>query len=251
MPMKLLACISLPPASIKSVPIYDFATANEGLAGVDMRFYFSCCGKSICKGCAWSFTQSGNAENCPFCKAENEKTDEKRIEQLMNRVEANDAVAMHMLANHYYAAERGLMQDQERAMELLTQAAKLGRSSAHNQLGHEYHEGGDLKKAKFHFEAAAMAGHEEARYNLGCFEANAGNREQALKHFRIAASSGEYKAMHTLQMIFEGGGLSKYEIDSVLEAYNNSCAEMRSEKRDYFIETHDAIRAELGVSTRV
>ena len=128
-------------------------------------------------------------------------------------------------------------------------AADLGFSYAHF---HEYRQGGYLKKAKFHYETTAMAGHEVARYILGCFGTKSGNREQALKHLRIAASAGEYQAMHTLQMIFEVGGLSRYEIDSILTAYNNSCAEMRSKKRDYFIETnHDAICAELGVPTRV
>jgi hypothetical protein len=33
MPMKMICCISLPPATIMSVPIYDFAIANEELAG--------------------------------------------------------------------------------------------------------------------------------------------------------------------------------------------------------------------------
>ena len=96
----------------------------------------------------------------------------------------------------------------EKAKELLMRAADLGFSHAHFLLGNEYRQGGYLKKAKFHYETAAMAGHEVARYILGCFETKSGNREQALKHLRIAASAGEYQAMHTLQMIFEVGGLS-------------------------------------------
>jgi TPR repeat protein len=42
--------------------------------------------------------------------------------------------------------------------------------------------GGDLKKAKFHYEAAAMAGNESARFNIGTTEYNLGNVEQAVKH---------------------------------------------------------------------
>jgi hypothetical protein len=34
-------------------------------------------------------------------------------------------------------------------------------------LGDVYHKGGDMKKAKFHFEAAAMAGNEVARCIVG------------------------------------------------------------------------------------
>jgi TPR repeat protein len=55
--------------------------------------------------------------------------------------------------------------------------------------------GGELKKAKIHYEAAAMAGHEAARCNLGTMEAQSGNMERAVKHFKIAASAGDYNAM--------------------------------------------------------
>ena len=52
MPMKMLSCMSLPPATTTSVPIYDFANADEDddIMGMDMEDY-SCCGKSICGGC--------------------------------------------------------------------------------------------------------------------------------------------------------------------------------------------------------
>ena len=52
----------------------------------------------------------------------------------------------------------------------MKQAAELGSSSeAHYELGMNF-ENENLKKAKFHYEAAAMAGHDAARYNLGCME---------------------------------------------------------------------------------
>ena len=89
-----------------------------------------------------------------------------------------------------------------------------------------------MKKAKFHFEAAAMAGHEVARNNLGCLELDSGNMERAIKHWIIAASAGEYLSMHALITCFEEGVVSRESVDSTLAAYNNSCAEMRSEARD-------------------
>jgi hypothetical protein len=60
MPFKLIYCVSLPPATILSVPIYDFAIANEELAAEATELYYPCCGKGVCKGCAHSFAQSGN-----------------------------------------------------------------------------------------------------------------------------------------------------------------------------------------------
>ena len=137
------------------------------------------------------------------------------------------------LACNYEHGSRGLRQDSARAMELYTRAAEFGSSNAHFQLGGIYDEGGDLKKAKFHYEDAAMAGHEIARSNLGYMEAQSGNMERAVKHWTIAASAGNYNAMRNL--IGNIGYVSRESIDSTLTAYNNSCVEMRSEARDAWI----------------
>ena len=141
-----------------------------------------------------------------------------------------------MLGNSYHHGLNGFQQDQTKAMELYARAAELGSSQAHINFGMLYHEGGNMKKAKFHWEAAAMAGDEAARYNLGILEADYGNMEQAVKHFTIAASAGHYKAMLQLKICFEKGYVSSKSIDSTLAAYNNSCVKMRSEARDACIQ---------------
>jgi tetratricopeptide (TPR) repeat protein len=238
MPYKLICCMSLPPATITSVPIFDFAVANGELAKLGTEQYYSCCGKSICGGCVHSFSKSGNMGKCPFCKADKlGKTDEERVQEIMRRIEVNDAGATFALGNCYQHGQLGLLSDQERAMELWKLAAELGSSQAHHFLGYVYGEGGDLKKAKFHLEAAAMAGNEEARYNIGNLEGKSGNMDQAAKHWKIAASAGSYHAMHNLLADFEQGVVSRDTIDSTLTAYNNACAEMRSEARDEYINT--------------
>ena len=123
----------------------------------------------------------------------------KTVEELMKRAEANnDAAATFVLGSHYYRGLGGLQQDHPKAMELCSRAAELGCSAAHNNLAGVYHEWGDMKKAKFHLEAAAIAGHEVARNNLGIMEDMSRNREQAVKHWMIAASAGCYRAMHEL-----------------------------------------------------
>ena len=119
-------------------------------------------------------------------------------EEKIKRVEANDPISIYMLAHHYFRGSGGLQQDRTKAVELLARAAELGFSSAHYNLGRHYDEGGDLKKAKFHYEAAAMAGHEIARYKLGDIEHESENMERAIKHWAIAASAGDCEAMHTL-----------------------------------------------------
>jgi hypothetical protein len=178
MPIKLICCLSLSPATISSVPINDFAIANEGLAGKDMEVYYPCCGKRICEGCTHSFRESGNNDKCPFCNSDcGGKSEEEEVAEIMKRVGANYPASICMLANSYQHGLNGLQQDQTRAMELYARAVDLGFSKAHNNLAGIYHEGGDMKKAKFHFEAAAMAGHVGARYNLGNLETELGNME--------------------------------------------------------------------------
>jgi tetratricopeptide (TPR) repeat protein len=236
MPRKLICCATLPPATISSIPINDFAIANEELSKIDMEIYFSCCGKSMCGGCAHSFYMSGNMK-CPFCNSERAgKTDGELVEEMMKRVEANDAGAMEMLGNHYEQGLQSFQQDHTKAMELYARAADLGYNKAHFQLGVIYDEGGDVKKAKFHFEVAAMAGHEEARNNIGLLELKQfNNTDRAVKHWIISASAGSYNAMHNLKLALKDRYVSRESIDSTLTAYNNSCAEMRSEARDAWI----------------
>jgi hypothetical protein len=235
MPHKLLACISLPPATSLSVPIYDFAKANEELVTEKTEVYYPCCGKGICSGCVYSFRKSGNMGKCPFCNANRDKTDEEGVEEMMKRVEVNDAKAVYMLAGHYYRGKGGLLQDRVKGKELLIMATELGYSQAHYNLAVGQIEGGDMKKARFHFEAAAMAGCDDARSKVGKMEAQSGNIERAVKHWTIAASAGNYNAMRNL--IGNIGYVNRESIDSTLTAYNNSCVEMRSEARDAWIRT--------------
>jgi TPR repeat protein len=154
----------------------------------------------------------------------------------MKRVEANDAASIYALGNGYYQGLHGLQQDHAKAIELYARASDLGCSKAHNFLGSIHYQGGDMKKAKFHFEAAAMAGHEVARFNLGTMEYNSGNMERAIKNWAIAASSGHYASMQNLLIALENRFVSKVSIDSTLAAYNNSCTEMRSKARDAAIQ---------------
>jgi TPR repeat protein len=70
------------------------------------------------------------SKNCP--------TDVEKVEELMKRVDINDAGALTL---HYCNRERGLLQDRTKALELYTRAADLGSSKAHYILANVYHEG--------------------------------------------------------------------------------------------------------------
>jgi hypothetical protein len=240
MPAHLICCVSLPDASVLSVPIYDFAKENVELANEDTEVYYPCCSKSICRGCIHSFRKTGNDDKCPFCNSDRAgKTDQDIGEETRKRVAANDPISICMLADSYHNGLNGFQQDHAKAIELYARAANLGCKKAHNNLAGIYHEGGYLKKATFHFEAAAMAGHEVARCIVGHMEGKSGN---IIKHWTIGASAGHYIAMHHLIKAFEQGVISRESIDSTLAAYNDSCAEMRSEARDACIRAISEIK---------
>ena len=73
------------------------------------------------------------------------------------------------------------------------------------------------------------------RNKLGILEFESGNMERAVKQWMIAAFAGQYNATNEFITYFDEGYVSRDAIDSILAAYNNSCAEMRSEARDALI----------------
>jgi hypothetical protein len=68
----------------------------------------------------YSFAQSGNAGNCPFCNSDRvNKTVEEDVEDFMKWAAVNDAASIYMLATHYYNGRTGgLQQDRTKAMEI-------------------------------------------------------------------------------------------------------------------------------------
>jgi hypothetical protein len=115
MPDRLINCVSLPPATITSVPIYDYARANQEFAMKETEAYYSCCGKYICRGCLHSSYMSGN-DKCPFCNSDrSNNTRDEMVEDNMRRVEANDATSIFLLAVSCYHGLNGIQQDHARA----------------------------------------------------------------------------------------------------------------------------------------
>ena len=113
-------CMSLPIATISSVPIYDFSDANEEVAPLDLdtEEYYPCCGKSACGGCIHSIRKSDNKHKCPFCNSHRgDKTDEEMVKEIKKRVEANDPVSICLLAYCYQHGTNGFQQDCTRAIE--------------------------------------------------------------------------------------------------------------------------------------
>ena len=138
----------------------------------------------------------------------------------------------------YRTGQRGLVQDLDKAFQLLFRAAELGSAVAHLNIGYAYETGDglelDVAKAVHHYEIAAVGGDLMARQNLGCMEVQAGNFERAQKHWAIAASAGDDYALDNVKKGFKLGQVTKDDFATILRAHQKSSDEMKSAHRDEF-----------------
>jgi len=105
-----------------------------------------CCMKTACDGCRRASSQHG-MWRCAFCRTDttlaldSSDVGELWLACIQNRVDANDPKATELLADGYYFGDYGLQPDIPRAIELWTEAARLGDLSAHCKLGYRYCKG--------------------------------------------------------------------------------------------------------------
>ena len=203
--------------------------------------YFSCCGKTMCSGCAYApvYDDQGNEvaeEKCPFCRTPAPNTDDEAIKRYKKRVELDDPLAIFNLGIYYRDGTNGFSQDHAKALELYHRAGDLGYAQANSSIGYAYDYGQgvkvDKKKAKHYCELAAMKGDEVARHNLGNFEWKAGNMKRALNHFMIAVRSGEGDSMKQIKKMYTDGHATKKDYTKALQLYQTYLSEIKSVQRD-------------------
>mmetsp|Transcript_1613 Transcript_1613/g.3461 ORF Transcript_1613/g.3461 Transcript_1613/m.3461 type:complete len:305 (+) Transcript_1613:99-1013(+) len=201
--------------------------------------YESCCGKTLCSGCAYALGVDGSGKDgirCPFCRVVIPKSLEDAIDRLEKRIEANDVTALNAMGKMYDDGGHTLQRDSNKAQRLWLRAAELGSSVAHANLADMYDCGEDVEKdeqkSTYHSEQAAMGGNEAARHNLGVEEAGVGNMRRAMKHFMIAAGAGWKTSLDAIRDCYQDGYATKDEYDSALRAYKDFQDETKSEQRD-------------------
>ena len=124
MPVSLIFYVSLPPATITSVPIYD---SKWGVGTLDTVQFYSCCGKSICGGyvhsCLSAYALLRNVwkrwELSILQFRELGQNTRRKVERLMKWVEANVLVPF---VHGQLSSPRNW---REKALELYARAAKL------------------------------------------------------------------------------------------------------------------------------
>ena len=197
--------------------------------------FLPCCSKSICNGCDHVNTKRGLEGKlqlkCPFCREALPKTEKESIDQLMKRVEANDAAAIC-----YLASKRIKKGDYKAAIEYFTRAVALGDVDAHFQLSTFYYHGEgvetDEKRALHHAEKAAIGGHPYARHSLGCVEAKNGRMNRAAKHFIIAANLGHDDSLERVKDLYKAGFVSKEDFAAALRGHQAAIDATKSPQRE-------------------
>ncbi|EJK43761.1 hypothetical protein THAOC_37762, partial [Thalassiosira oceanica] len=124
---------------------------------------------------------------CPFCRTPIPDNDADSLAMVHARVGKKDPEGINFLGEQYFFGQLGLQKDTRKAVELWTEAAKLGSVEALFQLGSVQED--ETKAAEF-YEKAAMQGWVNARHNIGCYEAKKGNYDRAVRHFMISAKMG-------------------------------------------------------------
>src|SRR6056300_904288 len=98
----------------------------------------SCCCKGICNGCNYANKhreiEQGLEERCPYCREPVPDTEEDNQNYIMERVKANDPIAISKMGDK--CDQEG---DSEGAVQYWTKAAELGDMNAHYNLSLMYY----------------------------------------------------------------------------------------------------------------
>ncbi len=192
---------------------------------------YKCCCTMVCDGCVLAYHKSNGDDRCPFCRQPVLSNDEEDKKKIMERVNANDPVAMRFMGTERYH-ER----DYDGAFGYWTKAAEFGDADAHFSLSIMYQLGQgvekDEEKGVYHMEHAAIGGDPFARNNLGVFEGENGNIERAVKHFIIAANLGNDLSMKALWGHYSCGNITKKDLEATLRNHKAAIDATKSSQRD-------------------
>ncbi|EJK61329.1 hypothetical protein THAOC_18215 [Thalassiosira oceanica] len=196
----------------------------------------TCCSKRLCDGCVLASRQRGMGNICAFCRTATPDSEAAILAQVRKRVDAKDPVATEYLGQLYYYGKHGLQPDIPQAIELWTEAARLGYLNSQFRLGYLcYHgEGVEQDEARGinHWQYAAAQGHPESRCLLGVHEYENANRELAVQHVMISAKMGHEESLNFIKDMFMKGHVTKAQYAEALKGYQSAVEETKSTQRE-------------------
>ena len=195
-----------------------------------------CCMKLVCKGCLLALHRRGMQEKCPFCRTPEPKSDAARLALVQKRASAKDPVVIESIATAYYMGSYGLQQDIPWAIELWTEAARVGNLIAQCNLGCRYYYGKDVEqdvaRGISHMQHAAIQGQPSSRYDLGYHEYENVNHELAVRHWMISAKMGYEISLDAIKIMFTRGHATEAQYAEALRSYQNAVEATESTQRE-------------------
>jgi TPR repeat protein len=145
--------------------------------------------------------------------------DDELLQYIKLQADAGEAGALMQMGRLYYAGQRGIPREADRALEYFQQAAEQGVPEAEFNIGVMESRGegatGEVDQAAAyeHFERAADGGHVPAQNGLGVMnlhgQANTTrNATKARQYFQMAADQGDGDGMANLAAILTNGDAS-------------------------------------------
>jgi len=218
--------------------------------------YRVCCGAVLCAACfeeSKRVIEKTNVKKrkkklpllefcCPFCREPMDESHEKAIIRLRKRIELNDVVAHHCLAQSYLGGSDGFPKDQRKAFELFLRATELGSLHAPVIVAECFGEGRgvnmDAAKEKHYLKVAAKRGDMLGRHCLGMVEWNGGNKSLAMKHWLISAAAGHDESLRQIKEGFMNGFVNRDEYAYALRTHQKVRDDAQSEERDRYAAIH-------------
>ena len=196
---------------------------------------YSCCSKLICIGRDHANTtrelERRLRQKCPFCRKNLPKTKEEYNSRMIERVEANDPIAICNMGTI-----KGDEGDYRAAFDYFSRAAVLGDTKAHFQLSCSYGGGKgvgkDEKKQIHHLTEAAIGGHPLARRNLAYLEGEHHRMDRAVKHYIIASKLGCDDSLKCVRDLCKDGHASKEDYAAALRGYQAAIDATKSPQRE-------------------
>ena len=177
---------------------------------------------------------------CDFCRTKLPNDDEILVYK-RKRAERKEPRALHDIALNHGHGWCGFPVDHAKCIDLLRESADLGFLPALSELGLFHHNGEmglkpNREEAIKFWEKAAEGGDHNARHNLGIMAMQDGDDFAAMHHWRLSASAGYRHSMECLVHSFEDGLILHADLSETLKAFYGARAEMRSDKRDEYIQ---------------
>ena len=208
--------------------------------------YLTCCGKTMCWGCAFS-TIGVHVRNgrhlsealtlgaiCPFCR----ESHGQAYKSVMKRAEYGQHEAMFQVGMYgFKKGENSLKIDKTEGMKWLQRAVEAGSGKAAHRLGCWYVVGEcvdrDIEKALGYFQKAAELNCIPPFNIMGLILMLKGEIEEAMLNFRQAAIGGISDAVlfGFLRYGFSEGFITKEEYALTLRKNQAICNDMNSEGR--------------------